>query len=141
MQALQTCIQMTQWNCVCKAANSLQLQCEHSLSAATHHSSKGWRKKQQPRFDTRSLSESLPVQQTCFTVAVPTSWCSAGLLCLRGPFVATVTELCATLSQTPSERHLELICFQCLCGRTWCYDVISSCTLKGKKKKKKHGRK
>lgn len=48
----------------------LQMQCERILPAATHHSSKGWRKKQQPRFDMSSLAESLCVQ-TYFTVAVP----------------------------------------------------------------------
>lgn len=50
----------------------------------------------------------------------------AWLFCLRGSFVATEAEPRATPSQTPSERRLELICFQCICGRTWSCDVISS---------------
>lgn len=58
-------------------SNGLNLKCigiygeaVNILPAATHHSSKGLRKKQ-PHFDMQRPAESLHVQQTLLTVAGP----------------------------------------------------------------------
>lgn len=48
--------------------------------------------------------------------------------CFASQVSATEAELRPTRSQTPSERRLALICFQCIYGRPWCRDVISSHT-------------
>lgn len=59
-------VKLSEWDSKCIPAAVSAL----TLPAATHHSSKGSRKKQQSHSDMSSLVESLCVQQTYFTVAI-----------------------------------------------------------------------
>lgn len=92
-------VKLSEWDSKCIPAAVSAL----TLPAATHHSSKGSKRKQQSHSDMASLVESLRVQQTCFTVAL----LKAALFLFLLSFLF--------FSGGWSGRWV-LICFQCICG-------------------------